>query len=741
MRATHLALSTLTGSTLSLTTHITAPMAIYSTMMGSTITVSTMTGSTLFGSTMVMSSIRTSFLTLSTLTVSSINNNAPGTGSFSTLTVSSLVSVSSISSASTIYSSSIITTGNVGIGTTNLVSKLAVHGGNNSTSITVSNGFNAGFYTQYGLAYSASQYSVNSLAGDTVIDALGGNLIVESQNKNIYLSVPNTNTYNVLSIVGSGTNPTFSTAGWGSLTNTQRYSNINFTWTAPVTCYISSISMYLGQGNNGTNIALYVNGNFINEWWPFQGYGLYVINATGSSVANGVATTPTPFSALNQLIVQAGQIVSIWISALQTYNYFYYGLDSTTSGVGFSIVYNTPMVDLSLLNNTRTLSMGLSEVILSKNTRCEAGTNFTYTGGNSGQNRLRINGNDTNQSPYIEFFQGNLRRMYIGFCSATTADIISENGTILGISGANGCTISQGGTRMINCNSDGNVYVERRELIINNTAGSGQIRFVNGAFGSFFRQDGSDLHLLLTNSGDPYGGWNSLKPFRVNLGSGRVTMENGITVSGELQIAGSNVVHFGYNVTKESNAGKIGYGTFDTNALCIVGAGSNMPRLVKIWDNLRVEATLSKASGTFDIQHPLSSDSKDRLVHSFIEGPRCDLIYRGKTTLINGTAIVDINKECTHSPECAMDEGTFEALCDNAECFLQNKTGFTRVIGVITGGILTITAESANVTDTIVWMVIAERADPFIKKWERTNPDGYLITQYKTEYDTITNPF
>jgi hypothetical protein len=156
-----------------------------------------------------------------------------------------------------------------------------------------------------------------------------------------------------------------------------------------------------------------------------------------------------------------------------------------------------------------------------------------------------------------------------------------------------------------------------------------------------------------------------------------------------------------------------------------VGIGTPNPSA-----KLEVNGSLAKSSGTFDIGHPLYPDTNKRLVHSFIEGPRCDLIYRGKTTLVNGFAVVDINKECTHSPECAMDEGTFEALCDNAECFLQNKTGFTRVIGVITGGILTITAESENATDTIVWMVIAERADRFIKQWDRTNPDGYLITQY-----------
>jgi len=149
---------------------------------------------------------------------------------------------------------------------------------------------------------------------------------------------------------------------------------------------------------------------------------------------------------------------------------------------------------------------------------------------------------------------------------------------------------------------------------------------------------------------------------------------------------------------------------------------------------LQVNGSLAKSSGTFDIAHPLYPDTDQRLVHSFIEGPRCDLIYRGKTSLVNGMAVVDINKECTHNPECAMDEGTFEALCDNAECFLQNKSGFGRVIGSISGATLTITAEHADCNDTIVWMVIAERADPYIKTWDRTNLDGHLITQYTVNH-------
>lgn len=178
------------------------------------------------------------------------------------------------------------------------------------------------------------------------------------------------------------------------------------------------------------------------------------------------------------------------------------------------------------------------------------------------------------------------------------------------------------------------------------------------------------------------------------------------------------------------------------SSIAIIGAHSTN---LDAWANLTINpganvsipGTLSKGGGSFDIHHPLSSDAKDRLVHSFVEGPRCDLIYRGRTTLVNGTAVVDINKECTHLPECAMDDGTFEALCANAECFLQNKSGFGRVIGSISGATLTITAEHAGCNDTIVWMVIAERVDPFIKTWDRTNSDGYLVTQYTMDYEPL----
>ncbi len=56
-------------------------------------------------------------------------------------------------------------------------------------------------------------------------------------------------------------------------------------------------------------------------------------------------------------------------------------------------------------------------------------------------------------------------------------------------------------------------------------------RMVYGNYGAFFRNDGNNVYLLLTDSGDQYGGWNSLRPFRVNLASGAVTMNSTLNVT------------------------------------------------------------------------------------------------------------------------------------------------------------------------------------------------------------------
>jgi hypothetical protein len=151
---------------------------------------------------------------------------------------------------------------------------------------------------------------------------------------------------------------------------------------------------------------------------------------------------------------------------------------------------------------------------------------------------------------------------------------------------------------------------------------------------------------------------------------------------------------------------------------------------VYIWQNvtigtdLSVNGALSKGSGSFKIDHPLESKKDTHyLVHSFIEGPQADLIYRGKVKLVNGVASVNIDSVSN------MTEGTFEVLCRDVQSFTTNEEGWTSVRSKVIGNILNIEAQDINCTDTISWMVIGERKDPHMLKTGWTDENGKVIVE------------
>ena len=141
-----------------------------------------------------------------------------------------------------------------------------------------------------------------------------------------------------------------------------------------------------------------------------------------------------------------------------------------------------------------------------------------------------------------------------------------------------------------------------------------------------------------------------------------------------------------------------------------------------------IGGSLSKGSGSFKIDHPLDS-KKDthHLVHSFIEGAKADLIYRGKVTMSSGSATVNIDAVS------GMTDGTFVALNTNVQCFTNNESGWTAVKGSVSENTLTITAEDNSSTDEISWMVIGERQDPHMKATDWTDSDGRVIVEPKKE--------
>ena len=145
---------------------------------------------------------------------------------------------------------------------------------------------------------------------------------------------------------------------------------------------------------------------------------------------------------------------------------------------------------------------------------------------------------------------------------------------------------------------------------------------------------------------------------------------------------------------------------------------------VNMSGNLYVTGALSKGSGSFKIDHPLEA-KKDthHLVHSFVEGPQADLIYRGKVTLADGTATVNIDTAA------GMTEGTFVALNTDVQCFTSNESDWDAVKGSVSGNTLTITCKNSSSTATISWMVVGERQDQHMKDTGWTNSDGKVIVE------------
>jgi hypothetical protein len=77
-----------------------------------------------------------------------------------------------------------------------------------------------------------------------------------------------------------------------------------------------------------------------------------------------------------------------------------------------------------------------------------------------------------------------------------------------------------------------------------------------------------------------------------------------------------------------------------------------------------------------------------------------------------------------------MTEGTFEVLTQNPDIFLQNKSGWEPLKGSLDKGILNITCKDASSKDTVSWMVVAERADPYIKTVHNVDASGRLIPEW-----------
>ncbi|UYE97272.1 hypothetical protein [Cyanophage S-TIM54] len=137
-----------------------------------------------------------------------------------------------------------------------------------------------------------------------------------------------------------------------------------------------------------------------------------------------------------------------------------------------------------------------------------------------------------------------------------------------------------------------------------------------------------------------------------------------------------------------------------------------------------IAGSLSKGSGSFRIQHPLSelSETTD-LVHSFVEAPDASNLYAGMVQLTDGVAVVNI--DTAHR----MTEGTFVALNHVQSWSSSNESGYAPVKCSISGNLLTIECQDTNSTDTVYYEVRGIRKDQHMIDTDWTDNEGRVITE------------
>jgi hypothetical protein len=95
-----------------------------------------------------------------------------------------------------------------------------------------------------------------------------------------------------------------------------------------------------------------------------------------------------------------------------------------------------------------------------------------------------------------------------------------------------------------------------------------------------------------------------------NVGIGTNNPAATLHINGGIAIQGTNFMEFGYGITKESSAGKIGYTTFGSG-LTIVGAGvNNQARHVNIYDKLGINIGTDNPVAALDVRGGLYASQR-----------------------------------------------------------------------------------------------------------------------------------
>jgi hypothetical protein len=268
-----------------------------------------------------------------------------------------------------------------------------------------------------------------------------------------------------------------------------------------------------------------------------------------------------------------------------------------------------------------------------------------------------------------------------------------------------------------------------------NTGGYSAIRLQNGAItfhtgasgsagGSAGSMDTTDLRLEIAN-----GGYSIFTQRSTHQGSQNVgTLRTATGSLGGLEIYGGGGANAAFMAFHRPGAYASYFGLDTDNWFAVGGwsAGAGLHAFKC--------GAFSKTSGSFKIDHPLPElNETHNLVHSFVESPQANNIYRGKVELVNGQATVNLDTVST------MTEGTFVALNRDIHCYTSNETDWDAVKGSVNGNILTIQCQNENSTATVSWLVIGERQDQHMYDTDWTDENGKVIVEPLKTQSAITS--
>lgn len=208
----------------------------------------------------------------------------------------------------------------------------------------------------------------------------------------------------------------------------------------------------------------------------------------------------------------------------------------------------------------------------------------------------------------------------------------------------------------------------------------------------------------------------------------RSTSSSAYSTTDYYNSANEQMSSFGYAnasvaVTAIQNSSYI-YTAPDINFVILTGGANDRFRISASTGAVVISGSLSKGSGSFKIDHPIESmNETHHLVHSFVESPQANNIYRGKVQLENGIAKVNLDQVST------MTEGTFILLNREIHTYTTNETDWDAVRGKVEDNILIIECQNNHSSAIVSWLVIGERQDKHMMDTEWTDNNGRVIVE------------